>query len=224
MVDAKLDSMKPKESGDLDGAVAADLRAVEAIGTALRGTNKPFIGTNATGGIALAGFSGVLTESVALPGGPRIDTENRVIAFSNEGVCASVVRLPPAVHSRGRYGFVSGLIDVARATGVSGYLGDGANRRTASDARDVAQVYRLALESAPAGSRWHAVAEENISFRSIAAAIADQLGIPAKQVPQDRPTSSSGSCALSPQWTIPSQARSRAQRWIGIRLRPDSSR
>ncbi|MFD8334428.1 hypothetical protein ACFV42_17440 [Streptomyces solisilvae] len=73
--------------------------------------------------MALAGFSGVLTEDVTLPGGPRIDAENSVIALARQGVRSSVVRLPPTVHSHGRYGFVSGLIEISRATGTSGHLG-----------------------------------------------------------------------------------------------------
>jgi len=97
-------------------------------------------------------------------------------------VRASVVRLPPAVHSRGRYGFVSGLIAVARATGVAGYLGDGANRWPSADARDVGRLYRLALEAAPAGARLHAVAEEGIALRDIAAVIGRRIGVPTAPV------------------------------------------
>ena len=168
-------------SGDMAGAIAADLRATEAMGAALAGTGKPFIGTSPTGAMAMAGFHGVLTEHDTLPGGPRIDAENTVIALAKQGVRASVVRLPQ-VHSRGRYGFVSGLIDIARATGISGYLGAGTNRWPATDTRDVARVYRLALESAPAGSRLHAVAEEGIPVREIAETIGRRLDVPVAPV------------------------------------------
>jgi len=82
------------------------------------------------------------------------------------------------VHSLGRFGFVSGLIAIARATGVAGYLGDGTNRWPSADTRDVGCLYRLALESAPAGSRLHAVAEEGIALRDIAAVIGRRLGVP----------------------------------------------
>ncbi|MER7876386.1 SDR family oxidoreductase [Streptomyces solisilvae] len=165
-------------SGDLAGAVAADLRAIQAIGAALAGTGRPFVGTNATGAMALAGFSGVLTEDVTLPGGPRIDAENSVIALARQGVRSSVVRLPPTVHSHGRYGFVSGLIEISRATGTSGHLGDGSNRWPSADTRDIARLYRLALESAPAGVRLHAVAEEGILLLEIARTIARRLNLP----------------------------------------------
>jgi nucleoside-diphosphate-sugar epimerase len=169
-------------SGNMAGANAADLRAIQAMGAALAGTEKPFIGTNATGAMAMAGFQGqLLTEHDTLPGGGRVDAENAVIAFAGQGVRSLVVRLPQ-VHSRGRYGFVSGLIDIARATGTSGYLGAGSNRWPATDTRDVARVYRLALESAPARPRLHAVAEEGIPVREIAATIGRRLEVPVAPV------------------------------------------
>ncbi|MEU0507704.1 SDR family oxidoreductase [Amycolatopsis sp. NPDC006125] len=171
-----------QSGGDLEGAVEADLAAVRAIGSALAGSGKPFVGTNATGGIALAGFQGVLTEDVSLPGGPRIDAENAVLALAGQDVRASVVRLPPAVHGNGRYGFVSGLIEIARAAGSAGYVGDGGDRWGATALKDAGRAYRLALESAKAGSRIHAVAEAGIAMRDIAEAIGHRLGVPTAAV------------------------------------------
>jgi nucleoside-diphosphate-sugar epimerase len=168
-------------SGNIAGAVTADLRAIEAMGASLAGTDKPFVGTSPTGAMAMAGFQGMLTENDTLPGGGRVDAENTVIALAGQGVRSSVVRLPQ-VHSRGRYGFVSGMIDIARATGISGYLGEGNNRWPATDTRDVAWVYRLALESAPTGSRLHAVAEEGITVRQIATTIGRLLDVPVTPV------------------------------------------
>jgi nucleoside-diphosphate-sugar epimerase len=169
-------------SGDLAGATAADLRAIGTMGAALTGSDKPFVGTGATLALIMAGLQGQATEQDVLPGGPRIDAENTVIALAEQGVRSSVVRLPPTVHGLGRYGFVTGLIAIARATGVAGYLGDGNNRWPAADTRDVGRLYRLALESAPAGSRLHAVAEEGIALRDAAAAIGRRLGVPAAPV------------------------------------------
>ncbi len=171
-----------QHSGDLASAVAADLRAIEAMGAALNGSDKAFVGTCATGALALAGFQGQLTEHDVRPGGPRIDAENMVIALAEQGVRSSVVRLPPTVHSHGSYGFISGLIAIARATGIAGYLGDGTNRWPSADTRDVGRLYRLALESAPAGSRLHAVAEEGIALRDIATVIGRRLGVPTATV------------------------------------------
>ena len=171
-----------QHAGDLASAVAADLRAIETMGAALKGTDKPFVGTSATGALVLAGFQGQLTEHDAMPGGPRIDAENSVIALADEGVRSSVVRLPPTVHSLGHFGFVSGLVAIARATGVAGYVGDGNNRWPSADARDVGRLYRLALDSAPAGSRLHAVAEDGIALRDIATVIGGRLGVPVAPV------------------------------------------
>lgn len=171
-----------QSSGDLPGAAAADLRAVEAMGAALAGSGKPLVGTNATGAMALGGVDGELTENTTLPGGPRIDTENAVIGLASQGVRSSIVRLPPAVHNAGRYGFVSGLIEIARAAGTSGYVGAGSNRWPSSDTRDVARLYRLALESAPAGMRLHAVAEDGIALREIAETLGRCLDVPVAAV------------------------------------------
>lgn len=167
-----------QRAGDLAGAAAADLRVVEAVGAALANSGKPFVGTNATGALAMAGFRGELTERDTLPGGPRIESENAVVALAQRNVRASVVRLPPTVHSDGQFGFVSGLIDIARATGTVGYVGDGTNRWPSADARDVAGVYRLALESAAAGTRVHAVAEQGITLREIAQTVGRYLNVP----------------------------------------------
>lgn len=177
-------AFKPDEmrSGDLGGAATAGLRAIETMGAALRGTGKPFAGTNGLLGLLLAGFRGRLTEHDVRPAGPRIEAENRVIALAEQGIRASVVRLPPSVHSDGRYGFVSGLIGIAQAKGVSGYSGDGSNRWPAVDTRDSARLYLRALESAFAGTRLHAVAEEGIALRDIAAAIARRLSVPVTPV------------------------------------------
>jgi len=169
-------------SGDLMGAVAADLQAVTAIGEALVGSGKAFVGTNATAGMVLAGATGELTELDALPGGPRIDAENAVIAFAERGVRASVVRLPPAVHSDGRFGFVSGLVEIARVTGVAQYVSDGANRWPSVHTADAAALYIAALESARPGSRVHAVAESGIPLRDIAAAIGRRVGVPTASI------------------------------------------
>lgn len=172
-----------QHAGNLQAAVAADVRAIETIGEALKGSSKPFVGTNATLGMALAGFDGLLTESDTLPRGPRIDSENALVALAEDGVRSSVIRLPPAVHSLGRYGFVSALIMIARARGLAGYLEDGSNRWPAASTRDVGRLYRLALESAPAAARLHATGEDGIPMREIAATIGRLLGVPVASVP-----------------------------------------
>jgi len=174
-----------QNSGDLAAAVDADLRAIHALGDALAGSDRPLVATDATGALALAGFTGTLTEDDTLPGGPRIDAENAVVAFAEQGVRASVIRLPPTVHSGGRYGFVSGLIEITRATRIAGYLGEGTNRWPSAHASDVARLYRLALESAPAATRLRAVDEQGIPLREIADVIGARLDVPVAPVSSD---------------------------------------
>lgn len=169
-------------SGGAEEAVAADLRAIEALGDGLAGSGKPFVGTSGTLMLAVGGVEGRAgTEDDAFAGGGRIDAENAVVALADRDIRSSVLRLPPTVHSDlDLHGFIPSLIGIARDTGVAGYVGDGANRWPAGHTRDAARLYRLALESAPGGSRLHAVGDEGIPFRDIAAAIGEQLGLPAQ--------------------------------------------
>ena len=170
-------------SGDMAGAAGADQAAVEAMLDALAGTDKPFVGTSGTLMLALANLGRTGTENDFLPGGPRIDTENLTIAAASRGVRTSVVRLPPTVHSSlDHHGFVPTLIAMARANGAAAYVGDGANRWPAGHTLDVAHLYRLALESAPAGTRLHAVGDQGVPFREIAETIGRNLGLPTVSV------------------------------------------
>ena len=176
------------QSGDYLGAVADDLKAIEAMGVGLEGSGKPFVGT---GGTLMLTFSGIKgragTEEDVLTGGPRVDAENRVTEFGERGIRSSLIRLSPIVHSSlDHHGFAHILIGIARDKGMSGYVGDGENRWPSVHTLDAARLYRLALESAPAGSRLHGVADEGVPFRDVAAAIGSRLGLPVKSVdPQE---------------------------------------
>jgi nucleoside-diphosphate-sugar epimerase len=182
-------AFKHDDFADYAGAADADRRAVDAFGEALAGSGKPLVVTAGTLLLAfvVTGRSG--TERDTAPGGPRIDSENATIALAERGVRSSVVRLAPLVHSSlDHHGFAHRLIDIARATGVSGYVGDGANRWPALHTLDAAQLYRLALEAAPAGSRLHGVADEGVPFREIAAVIGRHLDVPVMSIaPEDVP-------------------------------------
>jgi nucleoside-diphosphate-sugar epimerase len=171
---------------DYVGAAATDLRAVEAMGEALVGTDRPFVSTSGTLMLALAAPGRVATEHDTLPAGPRIDSENAVIALAERGVRSSVVRLSPLVHSNlDHHGFAHHLINTARATGVSAYIGDGSNRWPAIHTLDAVHLYRLALETAPAGTRLHGVADEGVPFRDIADVIGRHVGVPVVSIPSE---------------------------------------
>ncbi|AUG78049.1 3-beta hydroxysteroid dehydrogenase [Kitasatospora sp. MMS16-BH015] len=182
-----------RTGGFLD-AVAADRRAVTALGEALAGSGRPLVIASGTLTLALGGSGGSggraerpSTEEEAAPAGPRADTENLVVAMAGAGVRSSAVRLPPLVHSDlDRHGFTPALIGFARAAGYAGYPGEGANRWPACHTLDAVRVFRLALEQAPAGSRLHAVGDTGVTHREIAEAIGRGLGLKAEAVPAER--------------------------------------
>jgi len=164
---------------DYAGAGETDLRAVEAMGEALVGSDRPFVITSGTLLLAFFAPGRLGTEHDTLPSGPRIDSENAVIALAERGVRSSVIRLSPLVHSTlDHHGFAHRLINIARDTGVSAYIGDGSNRWPGVHTLDAAHLYRLALENAPAGTRLHGVADEGVLFRDIAGVIGRRLNLP----------------------------------------------
>jgi nucleoside-diphosphate-sugar epimerase len=166
------------------GAVATDLAAVEAIGAALAGSGKPFVNTSGTAMLAFGGSGALGTEDSEVdPSGPRVASEIATVELAERGVRSSVIRLAPTVHGpTDHHGFVPTLVANARKHGRSLFIGDGANRWPAVHNLDAARLYRLALEGAPAGTRLHGAAEEGITFRDIATAIGEQLGVPTVSV------------------------------------------
>jgi nucleoside-diphosphate-sugar epimerase len=172
---------------DIARAAVSDLRAVQTMGAALEGSDKPLVVTSGTLLLAFAAPGRLGTEQDTLDGGPRVDTENAAIALAERGVRSSVVRLPPLVHSSlDHHGFAHRLIKTARDTRVSAYVGDGANRWPAVHTRDAARLYRLALETAPAGSRLHGSADEGVPFRDIAEVIGRHLDLPVISITPER--------------------------------------
>jgi nucleoside-diphosphate-sugar epimerase len=181
-------------SGDFQGAADADRRAVETFGEALAGTDRPFLIASGTLGVAPgrvateADGRGAPDPAVASFGpGPatRLATAQLVLSLASRGVRASVVRLPPTNHGDGDNGFMAALVGIARDKGVSGYIGDGANRWPAVHRLDSARVFRLALEKAPAGSALHAVADEGVPIRDIAEVIGRHLNVPVASISPD---------------------------------------
>ena len=177
-------------AGDLEGAADADRRAVETFADALEGSDRPFLIASGTLGLAVGR---VATEEdgrgsdpawAAFGPGPqtRMGTAQLVLSLASRGVRSSVVRLPPTNHGEGDNGFIPALIGMARAHGVSGYIGDGSSRWPAVHRLDSARLFRLALEKASAGSALHAVADEGVQIREIAEVIGRHLGLPVVSV------------------------------------------
>jgi nucleoside-diphosphate-sugar epimerase len=180
-------------SGGMDAVAAAELPVMLAYGEALAGTGKPLV---AAGSIGSAGNLGrpATEEDPALPSGDeykgtlrvRNVVERAVVGLAEHGVRSSIVRLPPIAHSStDRAGFLPGLIALAQQKGFAGYPGDGANLWGAVHIRDVASLFRLALEKGPAGKYWHAIEDGGTPFREIAEAIGSRLGLPTVSIPAD---------------------------------------
>jgi nucleoside-diphosphate-sugar epimerase len=175
------------ETTDPAARAQVERSAVEAIGAALEGTDKPFVFTSGTLGLTPGRLSTEAdTGDLQGMGALRLPTELAVIAMGMRGVRSSAVRLAPLVHGEGDLkGFIPTLIGIARAKGVSAYVGDGTNRWPAVHRLDAARLFRLAVEAAPAGSRLHATDEEGVQFRDIAEAIGRLLKLPAVSIAPD---------------------------------------
>ncbi len=162
--------------------IEVDRRATEAMLDALAGSGKPFVGSSGTAMLPISSRPGTEHDAPMSegPGAGRGFTETLTLAAADRSVRASVVRLAPSVHDVERQGLVSMLAEIARATGVSGYVGEGANRWPATHRLDAARLFRMALENAEPGARLHAVAEEGIPLKAIAEAVGESVGVPTR--------------------------------------------
>ena len=163
--------------------ISDETAALETLGDALLGTGKPLVVVSGTP----QAEGRPSTEDDPLPAfGPvagRSITVDKILALADRGIRTSSIRLPRTVHNNGDGGFAGLLTQIARQTGVAGYPGSGAQRWPAVHVRDAAALFRLALENAPGGTAWHAVADEGDSVKDIMTVVGRQLRLPVAEVP-----------------------------------------
>ncbi|MFJ9034847.1 SDR family oxidoreductase [Streptomyces sp. NPDC102274] len=165
-------------------AIAEESAALAALGQELIGSDRPIVTVSGTPWVP----GRASTEADLLPTDGPVGGRGRSVTALldlSRGLRSMAVRMPRTVHNEGQGGFAGLLVDAARRTGVSGYPGDGTQRWPAVHALDAAVLFRLVLESAPAGTSWHAVGDEGDAVRDIATVIGRRLGLPVEEVPQE---------------------------------------
>lgn len=163
-----------------------DRRVIGVLGAALAGSARPLIVTSGTP-IANTVPGQPAKEDNPTVGSdmhPRAASEEAAAAVAAEGVGVTVVRLPQ-VHDTARQGLITPAIEIYREKGVCAYVGDGRNRWPAAHYLDVARLYRLAIEKAERGAKYHAVAEEGVPMRDIAEAIGRRLKLPVESIAKE---------------------------------------
>lgn len=165
-----------------EAAAAADILAIEAMGSVLKGTGKPFVATSGT----LMLIPGILgTEEQASTQSTPRRSEEAALELAEHGVRSSIVRLAPSVHGEGDQGFVPTLIEIARQKGVSAYVGDGLNRWPAVHQLDAARLFRLVLDKGDNKAIYHGATEEGVPFRDIAGVIGRHLNLPVVSITRE---------------------------------------
>ena len=184
-----------------------DRRVIRALGSFLAGSNRPFVVTSGTGMASAAPGQPIREDGPIISSKviPRAASEEAAAEAEAQGVNVSVVRLPQ-VHDPYRQGLVSPAIEIARAQGKAAYIGEGSNRWPAAHVSDAAPVYRLALERAEKGAKYHAVAEEGVKMRDIAEAIGRIIDAPAVSISPEEAPAYFGWMALFAQHDMPASS------------------
>jgi len=189
-----------------------DRRAIEALGDALKGSDRPLVITSGTAmGNAVPGQPATEDHFDPNHPNPRRLSEVAGTAVLERGVNVSVVRLPQ-VHDTVKQGLITYAVQVAREKAASAYIGEGLNRWPAAHVLDVAHLYRLALEKREAGSRYNAVAEEGVPMRKIAEIIGKGLKVPVLSISQEEAQAHFGWLAMFAGFDMPASSAQTRQR------------
>ena len=181
--DAVIHLANKHDWADMADTNRAERAAVQTIGDELAGSDRALLLASGVAGLAPGRPSTELDRSPFVgPDSMRGGAENLALDYVEKGVRSISLRFSPTTHGDGDHGFIALIVAAARARGVSGYVGDGANGWAAVHVSDAARMIRLGLEKAPAGSLLHAVAEGSVSTRTIAEAIGQGLGLPTKSI------------------------------------------
>jgi nucleoside-diphosphate-sugar epimerase len=200
------DFSKFKASAELDK------RAIETLGEALQGTDRPLLIST---GMPLDAPGRPITEQMSPPAAsptPRV-SEQTALSLQARGLHVNVMRLPQ-VHSAAKHGLATSLIAIARDKGVSAYVDDGRNRWSACHVQDAARVYALALDKHQAGATYHAVGEEGITLKAIAQAIGYGLNLPIVSIPSEQADAHFGFFARLVRLDL-SASSALTQAWLG---------
>ncbi len=180
-------------TGDFETAVRSDLAAIEALGEALAGTDRPLAVASGLAGLKPGTLATEHDMGEPSPGpGGRVLNERAALALADRGLRSMSVRFAPTVHGSGDNGFIAMIVAADRASGSAGYIGEGNNRWPAVHRFDAARLVRLGIEGAPAGSVLHAVGEEGVAIRDVAEAIGRGLDIPATSITPEHADSQFG--------------------------------
>jgi nucleoside-diphosphate-sugar epimerase len=193
------------ENNDAAAYARIDRSAIETIGEVLAGSDRPLV---AAAGIPAPEPGHIVTEHDEAPENPAYPrvSESAAMSLAGRGVRVCVVRMPPTVHGRGDHGFVPALIGIARAKGLAAYIEEGANRWSAVHRLDAAHLFRLALESAPAGTRLNAIGDEGVPFRDIAGVIGKHLDVPVVSLSREEAQDHFGLFALFASFDVPASS------------------
>ena len=172
-VDAVVHAASPTDQS----RAAYDEASTRAIIDALRGTAKRFVYTS---GCLLYGETGDTPATEGSPLDPidlvrfRQAVENEVLAAAADGVHSIVIR--PAWVYGNRGGTAMMMYGSAKEHGVARYVGGGQNRWTTVHADDLADLYQLALEKAPAASIFNGAHGAALPLIEIARAASEGAG------------------------------------------------